>query len=94
MEQLLDNLFHTYDERKIVKLENGKAMYELSRAFGPHMGIRVCGEVDGFGFHRQYYYPYLEGHCETTDQTVIINTRTDGAGFIGEAERLQSYRYL
>ena len=86
MEQLLDNLFHTYDERKIVKLENGKAMYELSRAFGPHMGIRVCGEVDGFGFHRQYYYPYLEGHCETTDQTVIINTRTDGAGFIGEAE--------
>ena len=86
MQRLLDTLFHSYDQRKSVKQEGGKAFYELSRSFGPNMGIRVCGEVDGFGFHRQYYFPYLEGTGETTKDDVIINPKTDGSGFIGEAE--------
>ena len=86
IQQLLDNFFHTCDQRKTVRQEDGKAFFELSKSFGPNMGIRVCGEVDGFGFHRQYYFPYLEGRCETTDKPVIVDPRMDGTGFYGEAE--------
>ena len=82
----LDNIFATYDRRTIVKDENDCMYAELTKYFGPNMGIRVFGELDSYGFHRQYYFPFLEGALDTTDKEVSVDVRTDGQGFCGMAD--------
>ena len=59
---------------------------ELTKYYGPNMGIRVYGELDSFGFHRQYYFPFLEGALDTTEKEVSVDIRTDGQGYCGMAE--------
>ena len=81
-EVLLDNLFHTYDERNAVKEETGnRAFIELSKSFGPNIGIRICGEMDEYGFHRQYYYPYLNGSGVTSEEDVSVEKHGNGNGY-------------
>ncbi len=84
---LLDNMLHTHDLKKVVRFDGEeRAFFEISRSFGPNIGLRVCGEMDGHGFHRQYYFPYLHGTSVTTDQEILIEPKADGNGFFGEAE--------
>ena len=84
VELLLDNLFHTYDHREAVKEETGtRAFVELSKSFGPEIGIRVCGELDGYGFHRLYYYPYLNGTGITSREEVSVDNKTNGNCYSG-----------
>ena len=84
IELLLDNLFHTYDHRMAAKDESGKkAFVELSKSFGPNIGIRVCGELDGYGFHRTYYYPYMNGNGVSSTEEVSVDVRTGGDGYVG-----------
>ncbi len=87
VELLLDNLFHTCDDRKVVRSENSlKAYMELSKSFGPNMGIRLVGEMDDHGFHRLGYFPYMTGRGVTTTAQVNIEPRSDGAGYYGMAD--------
>ncbi len=87
IELLLDNLFHTYDHRTAAKEENGtRAFVELSKSFGPNIGICVCGELDGYGFHRTFYYPYMNGSGDTSKEEVSVDVRTNGDGYVGMLE--------
>ncbi len=87
VELLLDNLFHTYDERKVVPEENGRrASIELYKAFGPNIGICVTGEMDENGFHRTGYFPYLNGTGITSRQAVSVEKSTDGTHYLGMAD--------
>ena len=62
LDLLLDNLLHTYDHRIAVK-EESSTFLELTKSVGPDMGLCLCGEMDEYGFHRQYYFPYyLSAH--------------------------------
>ena len=83
----LDELFHTYQQKKAVHDENAKDTFlELSRSFGPNMGIRVCGEMDDNGFHRRYYYPYLAGTGDTTDADLTMEKKVNGECWAGMCE--------
>lgn len=47
------------------------------------MGIKLCGDVDGDGFHRQYYFPYYKGRSVTTSEEVSVERRVNGDSFAG-----------
>ena len=81
---LLDNLLHTYDERTVIREEDGQRTFmELSKSFGPKIGIRLCGEVDRYGFHRLYYYPYLVGAGVTTEEEITVEMKVNGECYTG-----------
>lgn len=83
-EQLLEEVYRTYERREAVKEEDGKrAFVELTKSFGPEIGIKVCGELDEHGFHRQYYFPYLKGSGITTSEDLVIDKRVSGDSFVG-----------
>ncbi len=84
LEILLDNLFHTCDERKAVKHKDGKSAYlEYSKSFGPNIGIRVSGEMDGSGYHRISYFPYLIGTGVTSRGETTIEQSLNGERYLG-----------
>ena len=68
---LLDNLVSTYDHRKSVKLDEGvRSFVEMTKTFGPNMGLKVCGELDGPGFSRLYYFPFLRGNTISSEEYI------------------------
>lgn len=84
VELLLDDIFRNYEQREAVKSEDGKrAFVELSKSFGPEIGIKICGELDEHGFHRQFYFPYLNGSGITTSEDVTVERKVSGNSFTG-----------
>lgn len=84
VELLLDDIYRNYDQRKAVKSEDGKrAFVEMSKSFGPEIGIKLCGELDEHGFHRQYYFPYLNGSGITTSEDLTVERKVSGDSFTG-----------
>ena len=87
MEVLLDNITHACDQRKAVRNDEKNTVFlEISKSFGPNIGIRVVGEMDGRGFHRQGYFPYLESQVESSAAPVNMDCRWDGCSFVGMAD--------
>lgn len=84
VELLMDDIFRNYEHRVAVKLEDGnRAFVEMSKSFGPEIGIKLCGEMDEYGFHRQYYFPYLKGSGVTTSEDITIECKVNGDSFTG-----------
>lgn len=84
IDDFLDEIYQTCDQRAAFREpDGGRAFMEVSRSFGPGIGIRVCGELDGSGFHRQYYYPYLQGAGVTTEEEVTVEMLASGGGYAG-----------
>lgn len=84
---LLDNLGHTADSRELYRtMENQPGMMEISKSFGPGIGIKVCGEADGDGFHRTHYFPYFVGSQQTLCEEISVDERSAGDGFAGMVE--------
>ena len=87
VERLLDDVFSNFDDREAIKFdESNRAFVELSKNYGPDIGIKVCGEMDEYGFHRQYYYPYLRGSGVTTAENITIERRVSGDSYTGVCE--------
>jgi len=82
LELLLDNLYHTGDERIAVREDEGRAYLEIVKRFGPHIGIRLYGEMDAHGFHRTYYFPYFEGTGITSSEELSVEMQADGHGYL------------
>lgn len=80
IEIFLDNLLHTYDDQEMLRDADNRVFIELKKSVGPDIGICVVGEMDGYGFHRMYYYPYLEGKGITSEQEISIEPRANGHG--------------
>ena len=76
--ELLKKVFHDYTEKNCVKLDKNSAFIEYSKEFGNDMGITLCGELDGDGFHQEYYFPYLRGNGITTREN--LGSRESYAG--------------
>lgn len=87
VELLLDNLYHTGDSREIYRWKDEeRGLLEISKSFGPSIGIRICGELDKDGFHRTHYFPYLIGNGETVREELSVDPRTGGDGYAGLVE--------
>lgn len=84
VELLLADVFQNYQRRAAVKSEDGKtAFLELTKTYGPEIGIKVCGELDQHGFHRQYYIPFLNGSGVTTEEDLSVESRAAGDSYVG-----------
>ena len=87
LDMFLDGFFTTYEHRRMVRDAEGKRTFvELSRTFGPDLGVRVCGELDEHGFHRQYYFPYLAGSGTTCEGELTVNRRLGGDDYSAMCE--------
>jgi len=81
---LLDDVYRYYDHMESVLLDGtGRAFLELGRSYGTGIGLKVCGELDGRGFHRQYYYPYVSAFEPTSDGHVTVERRVNGESYAG-----------
>ena len=83
IELFLDEIMHSYQERSVVRLDEHRTFLQFTKSFGPNFGICLCGEMDEFGFHRLYYYPYLKGHGITTECDLSIEKKISGNGYMG-----------
>lgn len=86
LEEILDQVFRKYTERQAVKEENGNAFVEYSMAFGPDFGITLCGEMDGKGFHQEYYFPYFRGTGVTTKEDLSVEKHGSRESYAGVCE--------
>ncbi len=85
-EDLLNEVFHDYSERQIAKNADKTIFMQMKREFAPNMGIMLCGDLDGDGFHRQYYFPYFESENVTTTEDLMIEKRVNGDSYAGVCE--------
>lgn len=86
LEEILDQVFRKYTERQAVKEANGNAFVEYSMAFGPDFGITLCGEMDGNGFHQEYYFPYFRGTGVTTNEDLSVEKHGCKESYAGVCE--------
>ena len=84
--ELLKKVFHDYTEKNCVKLDKNSAFIEYSKEFGNDMGITLCGELDGDGFHQEYYFPYLRGNGITTRENLVIEKQGSRESYAGVCE--------
>ena len=82
VEKLLEDVYKKFDHREAVR-EDDTVFIEMEKEFAPDMGIKLCGDVDGDGFHRQYYFPYYKGRSVTTSEEVSVERRVNGDSFAG-----------
>lgn len=86
IEDVLDEVFRKYTERIAVKEDNGNAFVEYSKAFGPDFGITLCGEMDGNGFHQEYYFPYFRGTGVSSEEDMVVEKQGGREAYEGVLE--------
>lgn len=83
---LMGEVCSACDERNAVRLENGNAFVEYVKEFGPGVGLVVCGEMDGNGFHRDYYFPYLKANKVSSNADLAVEKHNGKDSFAGMCE--------
>lgn len=81
-ENLLDEIYQNFDHRETIK-EEQSVFLEMEKEFAPDMGIKLCGNLDQDGFHRQYYFPYFKGNGISTKEDVTVEKRVSGNDYSG-----------
>ncbi len=85
-EKLLNEVFHDYTDREIAKNKDKSIFMQMKKEYAPKMGIMLCGDLDGNGFHKQYYFPYFEGSGVTTAEEIMVEKRVNGDSYAGVCE--------
>ena len=83
---MLKKMILENDRNDVVKQEDGSTFVEISKNFGPNIGITLRGQVDKDGSHQDYYFPYLEGEAVSTKEGLIIEQSGDGNTYSGACE--------
>ncbi len=86
IEELLQEVCTSCDARDAVRVETGNAFVEYRKEFAPGCGLTVCGEMDGNGFHRDYYFPYFETDTVSSYADIIVEKHGEKDSFAGVCE--------
>jgi len=86
LDKMLKKMVLENDRNDVVEQSDESAFVEISKKFGSNIGITLCGEVDQDGFHRDYYFPYLEGETVSTKEGVMIEQSGNGNTYSGACE--------
>ena len=86
LDKMLKEMVLENDRNDVVEQSEESAFVEISKKFGPNIGITLCGEVDQDGFHQDYYFPYLEGETVSTKEGVMIEQSGNGNTYSGACE--------
>ncbi len=85
IQPILDQVFQDFDEKETAK-NNDSIFFEMTKYFGPDMGIKICGEIDNYGFHREYYLPFFIGSGITTTEEVMVEKHGARDSYAGMCE--------
>lgn len=78
IEELLKQLEEEASYCRQVQIDEDTVLCELRAETAPGMGIAMIGEKDEEGkFHREYYYPYLEGEDISSNADCSIQRHTE-----------------
>lgn len=86
LDKMLKEMVLENDRNDVVEQSDESAFVEISKKFGPNIGITLCGEADQDGFHQDYYFPYLEGETVSTKEGVMIEQSGNGNTYSGACE--------
>lgn len=89
IEALLREVCADCDSRDAVKLDHNRAFVEYRKEFAPDCGIAVCGELDGDGFHQDYYFPYLKTDVVSSNADLVIEKHGEKDSFAGVCEDMR-----
>lgn len=60
---------------------------EFVREYGIGIGVKSCGEINGWDeFEREYYFPYFEGSGITSYADVVVEKKIDQEAYLGVCE--------
>lgn len=66
------------------KNSDGNTILELKKEFGCRIGLAICGSLEKGGhFHLEYYYPYLQGIIDSTDEDIELEKHIDKNSYAG-----------
>lgn len=86
LDKLLQEVCTSCDARDAVRLKKGSAFVEYRKEFAPGCGLIVCGEMDGNGFHRDYYFPYYETDTISSYADIVVEKHGEKDSFAGVCE--------
>ena len=86
IKEILEDVFHNYDEREASREGRNKAFVEYTKSFGENMGIKMCGIMDTEGFHQEYYFPYFKGKDVSSTEDLTIERHAARESFAGVCE--------
>lgn len=84
LEAIIELVVSKATEKKLVNLEDGTIIAELSMEFADDIGITVYGEYDTEKkFHVEHYFPYFKGKNISTKEEIYISKRVDTDSYTG-----------
>lgn len=86
LDKLLQEVCTSCDARDAVRVKKGSAFVEYRKEFAPGCGLIVCGEMDGNGFHRDYYFPYYETDTISSYADIVVEKHGEKDSFAGVCE--------
>ena len=88
--ELIREICDHYDEKIIFETEKGRYMGEISRDFGPGIGLTVCGEYSEDGmFFAEYLFPYVKGRYSGVREQVYIEKHVANESYTGACDDLR-----
>lgn len=85
-EKIINHIIDRFEEKETLQYKDHIYM-EISRGYGDNMGVTILGELDGYGFHPESFFPYVKGKERTECQEIIVEKNTSDHGLIGMIEK-------
>ena len=89
LEIILNDIVDRPDVMKATRDSEGCEFAELASEYAPGMGIKVCGTYEEDDqFHVEYYFPYLTGTSQTTQEPIEIQKHADRESYAGVCDEV------
>lgn len=87
---LVGDVLRNYDFRHIAEDENGQAFAQITKEYGPDMGVTVCGYYDEEDlFHLTDFYPYYAGAQLTACEQLGIERMKADEAYMGACDDMR-----
>ncbi len=90
LEIIIEEIIQHPETMKVTKDSEGNEFAELSRAFGPNIGITVRGTYDeNDEFRMEYYVPYALGDTLSTEEQIDIEKHSEKESYAGVCDEMR-----
>lgn len=89
-QEIVNEVICDYDEKEMFTHDDGTNFVEMSKSYGEHIGITVCGEYDDADvFVLEYAFPYCRSFQITTTEDVFVERRSEKECYSGACEDMR-----
>jgi hypothetical protein len=84
LDRVLEHVLENPSKVRTVEVSNNNSLTEITKEYGDGIGITIRGEYDENNrFHKEHYFPSLNGLFISTREEVGINKRVDSEAYTG-----------